>query len=190
MGTWGLLVNSTSTTLGTWQGILFPAPGLGPKANNHSATEVPTCPSQAGVCSAPLPFSMVPGPRWGPQSPSNPCLSAQETNSPSLGYFGNPSGLSNTLCCLTPGRSTCAKLFHATHLLIRLWAPTALQACWTRGPPERLPSCLRESREVWGGGASGRYLGLAKGNDQGEALSLLPLLTCSLFHFPLKSVVL
>lgn len=53
------------------QGTPFPAPGLGPKANNHSAMEIHTCPSQAGTCSlqagtcsTPAPLSMVPGPYW------------------------------------------------------------------------------------------------------------------------------
>lgn len=45
-------------------GTPFPTPDLGPKANNHSATEVHTCP-QAGTCSAPAPLSTVPSPCWG-----------------------------------------------------------------------------------------------------------------------------
>lgn len=43
----------------------IPTPDLGPKANNHSATEGHTCSSQAGTCSTPALLSTVPGPHWG-----------------------------------------------------------------------------------------------------------------------------
>lgn len=43
-------------------GTPFSTPDLGPKANNHSATEVHTGPSQAGTCSTPETLSTVAGP--------------------------------------------------------------------------------------------------------------------------------
>ena len=189
MGTWGLLVNSTSTTLGTGRAPCSPSPAwalkptttVPPKfspALRRLASALPLCPS-------PWYQAHIGGHRVPPTLPLGP-----GDKQPLLGVLRESLWLKQHLLLLHPLPShLCQALLHypPPHGALGAHRTAGLL---DKGPPEHLPSCPRESREVWGGAASGRYLGLAKGNDRGEALLPLPPLTCSPSYFPLKSVVL
>lgn len=142
----------------------IPCPCPGSKAN-RSATDTPACCRLAPA----LPCAPLHGTRSYhgevEHSPSNPCATIQETNSPFLGRPWESFWLKQHFLPL-PNPYLCPKLclnHPHPHWVSR--QPCMLRLCWTRG--HRNPALLPELLLSMGDRASGTAQ--AGGNDMGRA---------------------
>lgn len=145
----GTSAQSCKQHSGHKQGTPFPAPALGPKADNHSATEARTCPLQAGTCSGP---SSSPWYHWGCVSlqplPANPGDEEPFLGGPRKSFWLKQHLLLLLHLLLSHLYPSSA---YTPHIL--LGSRVALCTAGVLNKGHRHPVLLPESCEVWGGGS-------------------------------------